>query len=68
MNRLHLRYRFVNGREEFVDMMDPRRTTKDPNRALMLSMEQVDNCLKRYPELKGFKVQEVVKSNSQVLR
>lgn len=49
-------------------MMDPRRTTKDPNRALMLSMEQVANCLKRYPELKGFSVQEVVKSNSQVLR
>lgn len=68
MNRLHLRYRLINSKGHFVDMMDPRKTTRDPNRALMLSMEQVDNCLKRYPELEGFKVQEVVKSNNQVLR
>lgn len=68
MNRLHLRYRLINPKGHFVDMMDLRRTTSDPCRALMGTQEQIGNCLKRYPELKGFSVQEVVKSNNQVLR
>ena len=68
MNRLHLRFRFVSPRGDFIDMMDIRRTTKDPNRALMVNREQADNCLKLYPELAGFLIQEVMPSKTQVLR
>lgn len=63
-----LNRRLVNARGEFVHFIHLDQTTKDPNTALMATQEQIDNCLKRYPELRGFAVQEVIKSKGQVLR
>jgi len=63
-----LNRRLVNARGEFVHFIDLTQTTTDPNKALMANQEQIDNCLKRYPELRAFRVEEVVKSREQVLR
>lgn len=67
-NKWHLNQRFVSPSGLFASMFDLTKTTKDPNAAWMGTKEQVDNCLKRYPELEGFEVQEVVPEKAQVLR
>lgn len=68
MNKILMRFRFVNVRNEFVDMLDLRKTTRDHRRALMLNKEQVENCLKLYPELRSFQLQEVIPEKQKVLR
>lgn len=67
-NKWHLNQRFVSPSGLFASMFDLTKTTKDPNAAWMGTKEQVDNCLKLYPELRSFQIQEVVPSKEQILR
>jgi hypothetical protein len=66
VNKLHLRFRFVTPTEHFVHFMDLTKVTKDPNEALMVNMDQVANVRRLHPELRAYKIQEVVKENRTV--